>query len=166
MTSFHSRGERGFTLVETVMTLFIFGLFLWVIVLITSDMRTWQQRMTINYLAHPQVNAVMARLRRDVLSATAPYYGSDQSATRLDVYSLQESGFAQTVVYDFSTRGEVHRRAYSAGAEVSHWVARGVPAQFEISTFEIPGRPFGVRMRARDEDGYLVIDQVLQPRAH
>lgn len=158
--------ERGFTLLETVVSLAVFGIFLWVLVLLTADMRTWQQRMQINYMAHPQVGAVIARMRRDVLAATAPYYGPDQSPTRLDVYSLQQSGFAQTVVYDFSTRGEVHRRAYSAGAEVAHWIARGIPAQFEISTIEIPGRPYGVRLRARNEEGRLVIDQILQPRAH
>ncbi len=158
--------QSGFTLLETIVTLVIFGTFLWVIVLITADMRTWQQRMRINYMAHPQVGAVIARMRRDVLAATSPYYGPNQTATRLDVYSLQQSGFAQTVVYDFSTPGEVHRRAYSAGAEVAHWVARGIPAQFQISTYEIPGRPYGVRLRARDAEGELVVDQILQPRAH
>lgn len=166
--------QRGFTLLEVVITLAIFGIFLWIIVVLTADMRTWERRLPVNYMAHPQVAAVLSRLRKDVLDATTPYYPArypdtnpiyTQSGTTLITYSLQESGFAQTIVYDFSTPGEVRRLAFSAGGQVSDWVARGVPT-FLITDFPIPGHPDSVRIRATDAKGQLAIDQILQPRPH
>jgi hypothetical protein len=69
-------------------------------------------------------------------------------------------------VWDFRTPGVVNRKAFSVGNVVSDWVARGVPANFSVGTFEIPNRPYAVRIRATDEKGKLAIDQIFQPRAH
>lgn len=164
------RHQRGFTLLEVVITLAVFGVFLWIIVLLTADMNAWQKRMPVHFMAHPQVTSVLSRLRKDVLDATNPYYpavyGSySQTPDTLILYTLQESGFAQTVVWDFSGTGEVRRRAFSAGSEVSAWVARGVP-KFRVTSYEIPDRPPSVRIQAVDAKGQLAIDQVLQPRPH
>ena len=167
-----SRESRGFTLLETIFTLAIFGVFIIILVTMSAEMRGYDQRYPVNYMRHPQVTAVMSRMRKDVLDAfgadpyPATYATYGQTSKTLIVYSVQSTGFTQTVVWDFRTPGVVNRKAYSVGNVVSDWVARGVPADFTVGTFEIPDRPFAVRIRAMDQGGKLAIDQIFQPRAH
>lgn len=162
--------ERGYTLLEVVVSLAIFGIFLFLIAQLTREMTGYEKRLPVNFLAHPQVTAVLSRLRRDVLDATMPYYPESyeeysQSDKTLILYSLKEGGTAETVVWDFITAGEAHRRAFSVGNMTSEWTARGLPA-FEITNFPIPGHPDSVRIKAIDKNGLIAIDQILQPRAH
>lgn len=164
------RGERGFTLAEMLVSLTLFGMFVYMIALMTAEMRGYEKRFPVDLLSHPQVGAVTARLRKDVMDATQPYYpgsyqGYTQSEKTLILYSLQESGFAQTVVWDFSKPGEAHRLAYSAGALISDWVARGIP-QFKVTDYPISDHPDSVRILATDSKGIRAIDQLLQPRPH
>jgi prepilin-type N-terminal cleavage/methylation domain-containing protein len=164
--------QRGFTLLETVFALAIFGIFIFILVTLTAEMRGYDKRYPVNFMKHPQVIAVVSRLRKDVVDAFGPdpypaSYGTHrQSSRKLIVYSVQESGFAQTIVWDFTSPGEVRRKAYSVGGVVSDWAARGVPTAFTVSTFEIPNRPYAVRVTATDGGGKLAIDQIFQPRAH
>ena len=166
------RLQLGFTLLETVMTLAIFGIFIFILVTLTAEMKGYDKRYPVNFMKHPQVIAVLSRMRKDVFDAFGgdPYPPSyrtyAQSEKTLIVYSVQESGFAQTVVWDFTTPGVAKRTAFSVGGIVSEWVARGVPASFTVGTYEIPGRPYAVRLRAWDGAGRLAIDQIFQPRAH
>ena len=163
-------GERGFTLMEVLISFTVFGIFLYIMALLTAEMRGYEKRLPIDFLWHPQAGAVIARLRKDVMDATNPYYVASyqsyaQSEQTLILYSLQESGFAETVVWDFSKPGEAHRLAFSAGAMTSDWVARGVP-QFTVTDYPIPDHPDSVRLHATDSRGTLAIDQLLQPRPH
>ena len=64
------RRERGFTLMEVVISLALFGVFLFIIGQLTSEMRYYEKRYPVNFMAHPQVNAVIARLRKDVYDST------------------------------------------------------------------------------------------------
>ncbi|HUP44262.1 MAG TPA: prepilin-type N-terminal cleavage/methylation domain-containing protein [Thermoanaerobaculia bacterium] len=166
------RAERGFSLIEAVITLVVFGVVVSILLALTAEMRGYDKRYPINLMKHPQVNAVLARMRKDVLDAFGPdpypasYMMHSQSSSKLIVYSVQETGFAQTVVWDFTTPGIVRRQAYSVGGVVTDWTARGVPGSFEVTTFEIPNRPYAVRLKATDQTGRLAIDQILQPRAH
>jgi hypothetical protein len=166
------RLQLGFTLLETVFTLTIFGIFIFILVTLTAEMRGYDRRYPVNFMKHPQVIAVVSRMRKDVLDAHIddPYptsYGEyTQTDKTLIVYSVQESGFTQTVVWDFTEPGVARRTAYSVGAPVKEWHARGLPAAFTIGTYEIPGRPWAVRLQASDGTGTLAIDQILQPRAH
>lgn len=172
--------ERGFTLIEVVYVLAIFGVFLWMLTVMTEELRRQELRYPIDFMQHPQITAVMSRLRRDVIDASlwldpqtgskTPMYPSGiatytQSPNTLIVYTIMGTGFGQTVVWDFGKQGEARRIAYSAGMVISDWVARGVP-KFEISTYEIPNRPYAVRIRARTRKGNLAIDQIFQPRTH
>jgi len=163
--------ERGYTLLEIVVSLALFGVFLLIITQLTREMTGYERRLPINFMAHPQVGAVLARMRRDVSDTTAPYYPDSygtytQSKKTLILYSLQSTGNAVTVVWDFTTPGEAHRLAYSVGSLTSDWVARGVPPSFTITDFPIDGHPDSVRVQARDQKGILAIDQLFQPRPH
>jgi hypothetical protein len=155
---------------EALVALALFGVFMYLVALLTAEMRGYEARLPIDFLAHPQTNAVVARVRRDVLDATSPYYldsyqNYTQSPRMLILYSLQETGFAETIVWDFTTAGEAHRHAFSAGALTADWTARGVP-QFRVTDFPIENHPDSVRLQATDHKGMLAIDEILQPRAH
>ncbi len=165
-----SRRAAGFTLMEVLVALTLFGVFLYISALLTAQMRGYEARLPVDFLSHPESSAVVARVRRDVMDATNPYYLESydkysQSPTVLILYSLQESGFAETIVWDFSIKGEAHRHAFSVGAQTSEWTARGVP-QFQVTDFPIEDHPDSVRLQATDPKGLLAIDEILQPRAH
>jgi hypothetical protein len=59
------------------------------------------------------------------------------------------------------------RISYDVG-EKSQWIARGLPPELdlELEAVEFPDRPYGVRLKAKDSNGQLAIDQIFQPRAH
>jgi prepilin-type N-terminal cleavage/methylation domain-containing protein len=170
-----NRRSAGFTLLEIVVAMAIFGIFLLVIGILTSEMRSYEKRLPVNFMRHPQISAVVARVRRDVLDAhgSKPYRNSHgeytMSPKTLILESVQATGGVETVVWDFSKPGEVRRISYNVGV-ASEWVARGVPEDFSSSVtldaVDIPGRPYGVRLIAKDRNGRIAIDQILQPRAH
>jgi prepilin-type N-terminal cleavage/methylation domain-containing protein len=166
--------QRGFTLMELVITMAIFGVFLMIVTSLTLEMRGQEKRYPVNFMQHPQIVAVLSRMRRDVQDSfgSNPYPGSTedgryvQSPRTLIVQTIVGGG-AQVVVWDLSKRGEVHRISYNVGVP-TEWVARGLPPDFgaNIDAIETPGHPFGVRITAVDNHHQLAIDQYLQPRAH
>ena len=158
----------------------VFGVFLAIFFTLTAEMRDWERRLPVNFMRHPQVIAVVARLRRDVLDAYIPakndspyideYEGFTMTSKTLILETLLPSGASQVVVWDFRERGVVRRLAYAKSLKVSEWTARGVPNMFSdtanIDAVEFEYRPYGVRLRATDDEGQLAIDQILQPRAY
>lgn len=161
-------GERGYTLMEVVVTLAIFGTFLLIIVSLTLEMRRNEARYPINYMMHPEVESVIARLRKDVFDTKyypAEFKGYTQTGKTLILYTLRETGFAETVVYDFQTKNEVHRKSFNATALIGDWVARGVP-DFQIGAYELETGQDAVRISARDDNNKLAIDAIFLPRPH
>jgi len=155
-------------MIEVVVTLAIFGTFLAIIVVLTAEMRKNEQRHPINYMAHPEVSAVMARLRKDVLDTTyypEEFQGYAQMPKTLLLYTLRQTGFGETVVYDFRKAGEVHRKSFNATQLTADWVARGVPV-FEIGHYDLPTGQTAVRITATDEQNRMAIDEILVPRPH
>ncbi len=166
--------RRGYSLLEVVVTMAIFGVFLLIITTLTLEMRTNEKRHPVNFMRHPQIVTVLARMRRDVLDAFGPNPyppsaggGKYQQSPKTLIIETMVSGGLQTVVWDFSMAGEVHRISYNVGVS-TEWVARGLPPDFgaTIDSVEVPGHPYGVRITAVDQKGILSIDQYLQPRAH
>jgi prepilin-type N-terminal cleavage/methylation domain-containing protein len=167
--------RNGYTLLEVVVAMAVFGLFLAILGVLTVEMRSQEKRMPVNFMRHPQIAVVISKLRRDVLDAYGPApYPKDfaeytQSEKTLIVQSVQENGGVQTIVWDFRTPGEVKRRAYNVGVPTD-WTARGLPEEFansfEVDAIGIPGSPWGVRITAKDREDRIAIDQILQPRAH
>lgn len=166
---------RGYTLMEVVVAMAVFGIFLLILGTLTVEMRSQEKRLPVNFLRHPQVVTVVSKLRRDVQDA----FGSDpypeafgeytQTPKTLIVQSIQPNSGVRTIVWDFREEGVVRRREYNVGVPVE-WAARGLPKEFgnsfEVDAVGIPGRPWGVRITARDGKGRVAIDQILQPRAH
>ncbi|HEX6100729.1 MAG TPA: type II secretion system protein [Thermoanaerobaculia bacterium] len=169
------RRAAGYTLLEMVFALAIFGLICTVLFVLTAEMRFAEKHLPINMHKNPQVIAVLARLRRDVLDAASrqPYektYGVYTSSDKvLIVETMMASGGQQTVIWDFRTPGEVRRRAYNVGVVADDWVTRGLPVDF--SNLEIDAVRTGTasawatRITAKDENGRIAIDTILQPRA-
>src|SRR4051812_49605290 len=66
--------ERGFTLMEIVVVLAVFGAFLWLVVVLTADMRGGQKRRPAHFMTRPATTPVVSRLRKYVPAAGAPLY--------------------------------------------------------------------------------------------
>ena len=166
--------SSGYTLLEAVVSMAIFGMFLAILGMLTVEMRRQEKRLPVNFMRHPQIVSVVSKLRRDVLDAfkdnpyPTTFHEYTQTSQTLIIESIQPSG-SQTIVWDFRTPGEVKRISWNVGVATT-WTAHGVPPEFsnnfEIDAVGIPGRPFGVRITAKDEKGRLAIDQILQPRIH
>lgn len=168
------RRAAGYSLIEIVVALAVFCAFLAILFILTSEMRAHQKRMPINMMRHPQVSAVVSRLRRDVLDAHGknPYHrteydGFTQSPKTLILDTLDSDDWSVlTIVWDFQKAGEVRRRQYRVG-KMTEWVARGLPADFsnlQIDAVKID-QPYAVRLTAKDKEGRLALDLVFQPRA-
>lgn len=164
------RRAAGYTLLEIVVAMAIFGMFLAVLAQLTAEMRFQERRLPVNMYRHPQVVAVLARMRRDVMDSlryqkTHDGYVSSQNVLIVDTIV---NGYQQTVVWDFRMPGEVRRRAYQVGV-AQEWVARGLPRTFSALKIDAiktsPDAPWAARITANDEKGRLAIDTILQPRA-
>lgn len=170
-----ARFSSGYTLLEVVVAMAVFGIFLLILGMLTVEMRSQEKRMPVNFLRHPQIVTVVSKLRRDVQDAFGPepypeaFKEYTQTPQTLIIQSVQQNGGVQTIVWDFRDAGVVKRRAWNVGV-ATDWTARGVPADFsstfQLEAVEMKGRPYGVRITAHDGEGRIAIDQILQPRAH
>lgn len=164
-----SRPERGYTLMEVTVSMAIFGIFLFIVVSMTSEMRRNEKRWPVNYFANPEAGSVLARMRRDISDSTAilgNYQNYSSSGSTLILYTISQDGTSgETVVWDLTAPGEVHRRGFKATQLSSEWTARGLP----IFTFDSESLPSGrdaVRVRAIDKENRLAIDELFVPRPH
>lgn len=168
------RAQRGYTLMEIVVAMTIFLIFLATIFALTSDMRNYEKRLPVNFMKHPQVMAVLSRLRRDVIDGhgKSPYRdefdGYTASSQVLIVESVQQNGSVQTIVWDFREPGVARRRSYNVG-NATDWWARGLPPDFASLKIDAlktgSGAAWATRIIATDSEGRIAIDQILQPRA-
>ncbi|HEX7150064.1 MAG TPA: type II secretion system protein [Thermoanaerobaculia bacterium] len=167
--------QRGYTLLEIIIAMAIFGTVLYILVLLMGEMRSYEKRLPVNFLKHPQISAITSRLRADVLDASnlagdafpqtfADYEKGD------DVFIVQvwSDGSIQTVVWDFRKKDQVTRSQYRVGMLMSEWTARGtgnLVKKFNIEE-EDASEWNGIRFKAYDKKGTLAIDQLYIPRVH
>ena len=166
------RRQRGFTLLEIVVALSIFGILLIILTVLTLEMHQQEKRFPVNFMKHPQMVAVIARLRRDVLDIDFsdpypdPFGDYTQSKKVLIVQTFREGRGVRTVVWDLREEGVAKRREYNVGV-VTDWYARGLPGSIEFSAEKLgAGRPWATRIIAKDGKGAIAIDQIFQPRTH
>ncbi|HKO55895.1 MAG TPA: type II secretion system protein [Thermoanaerobaculia bacterium] len=161
--------ERGYTMLEIVVAMAIFGIFLFMIIVMTAEMDANRKRNPVNFMAHPQIAAVMSRLRRDVEDSDKYPDETDrytQGSKTLLVDVLAEDGSIEHIVWDFSKPGEAHRLTFRVGAQVSQWDAYGLPDfEAEVDSYEIGGQ-YATRIKATNRRGQLAIDQLFTPRKH
>jgi prepilin-type N-terminal cleavage/methylation domain-containing protein len=163
------RRARGYTMMEIVVVMALFGVFLFILVTLTTEMRRNEKKWPINFFSHPEVGYALARMRHDVLDSTAFPDSIDkysQSPTTLILYTINQDGTAETVVWDFNKPGEVHRVAFKATLLSSEWKTLEDP--IFISSFEPVGSgdEQQVHIRAIDKQGKIAIDQIFVPRPH
>lgn len=158
---------------EMVVAMAIFGILTFILLSLTTELAFWERRLKLDFNRHPQVIAVISRMRRDV----ADGYGPNPYAAAIDGYkntdrtlvlsTLHQSGGVQTIVWDFSSPGLVERRVYNVG-NARVWRARGLPPDFtadiDSATNPNPYGIVGVRIKARDSRGRVAIDQTFFPR--
>lgn len=162
------RRARGYSLIELTVTLALFGTFLLIIAILTAEMHRNEKRWPINFMTHPDVSAIVSRLRRDVYDSKyfpdtwQSYTNGDQTPI---IYTITPAGFGETIVWDFRTPGQVTRHAWTANQPQSDWTARGTPA-FTTEKYDAPNGQTGIHVVAVDDKGRLAIDQILIPRPH
>jgi prepilin-type N-terminal cleavage/methylation domain-containing protein len=160
--------ERGYSLLEVVVAMAVFGAFLIIITIVTAEMRANEKRYPINFMAHPEVSSVMARMRKDIFDTTyypAEFQNYKQTPKTLILYTLKQSGAGTTVVWDFTTSGDVQRKEFNAQQLSTTWVAHGVP-DFTISSYTLSTGQDAVRVSATDDKKRLSIDEIFVPRPH
>jgi len=160
--------ERGYSLLEVVVAIAVFGAFLIIITIVTAEMRANEKRYPINFMSNPEVSSVMARMRKDIFDTT--YYPSEfqnykQTPQTLILYTLKQTGAGTTVVWDFSGGGDVHRKEFNAQQLATDWVAHGLPT-FAISYYSLSTGQDAVRVSAIDDQKRLAIDEIFVPRPH
>ncbi len=158
---------RGYSLMEITVTLALFGVFLFIIVTLTAEMRRNEKKWPVNFMTHPDVSAAISRLRRDVYDAKYfpdAWQTYSQDGQTPILYMVSAAG-AETVVWDFRTPGQVTRHAWIANLPQADWVARGTPT-FTAEKYEAPNGETGLHVVAVDDKGKLAIDQILIARPH
>jgi prepilin-type N-terminal cleavage/methylation domain-containing protein len=165
--------ERGYSLLEVIVAMSIFAMFLAVVFTLTAEMRAYEKRLPINMLKNPAVGGLLSRVRRDVLDGhgSNPFrtkykeFKSDEKVLILE--TMRPNGGVEMVVWDFREPREVRRNSWNVGVK-SEWVARGLPEGFSaaISAESVPNaKAWGVRIKATDTNGRPAIDQLLLTRA-
>jgi prepilin-type N-terminal cleavage/methylation domain-containing protein len=161
------RRSRGFSLIEIVVALTIFGVVILMFVMLEAEYFRFDRKARLEFFAHPENRAVMTRLRNDVLdSASYPFSFSTwtQSPQTLILEMPSEEGRGPLrVVWDFSEEGHVRRREFESASETSSWLARGTP-RYEISGTGMPDGDVALRLKGFDSRGRLVVDQIVARR--
>lgn len=166
--------QRGYTMMEIVVAMTIFLIFLATLFALTRDMREYEKRLPVNFQKHPQVAALITRLRRDVIDGFGknPYrdyyedYVASEQVLILETLNAQTGGKI-TVVWDFREPGVVRRRSFN-GNVTADWWARGLPKGFNVKVDAVktgPRAAWATHFQAIDSEGRIAIDQIFQPRA-
>jgi prepilin-type N-terminal cleavage/methylation domain-containing protein len=160
--------STGYSLVEMVVAVAIFGIFLVVLVGLQGEFLKHDREVRVALFTHPAPLAVMARIRRDVLDSRGypESMGSwSQSPETLLLDAATDDGTPRVVVWDFRDPTIARRlELRQDGEQVAAWEARAVP-HYKIDSWKAPDGRVGVLVTAKDNKGNVVVDQIVTPRA-
>jgi len=162
------RAQQGMTLIEASIGLAIFGTFVLILVSLQSEMVRFERSVRLNTHDHPDLQSLIARVRRDVydcVSYPLTFDTFSQSPVTLIVSHVQPDGTIETIVYDFSNPRTVARRLFRGPDLAATWKAEGMP-DFRVASYDMPEGMVAVRLTARNEKGETIVDRVFQPRVH
>lgn len=147
----------------------IFGVFLLVLVGLQRQFLHYDGEVRVALFTHPAPFSVLARLRRDVLDSRGypdPVGSWTQTPETLLLDVANDDGTPRVVVWDFRDATVARRLELKQGGErVASWEARAVP-HYTIDKWDAPDGRVGVLVTAKDNEGNVVVDQIITPRAH
>ncbi len=154
-------GGRGSSLIELVVAIAVFGVFLLILTGLAGEYRRLDRQLRFGWFAHPDDMAVATRVRRDVLDSRGypESFGSDrQTATTL----LLRRSAARTIVWRFGGES-VRREEWNGAVLVDTWAANAT-RRFEIGSWEAPDGAIGVRLVGKSNEGRTIVDRLYAPR--
>ncbi|MBI2214637.1 MAG: prepilin-type N-terminal cleavage/methylation domain-containing protein [Acidobacteria bacterium] len=167
-SAFRVQRSAGYTLVEMLVAVALFGIFLTVLVGLQGEFLRHDRSVRVALFSHPAPFAVLARLRRDILDSR-DYPNAEgtwkQTPQTLLLEVESDEGKRRVVVWDFRDGSVARRLEFENGQPVAAWKARAVPL-YDIAIWNAPGGRVGVRVSAKDKEGNAVVDQLVMPRAH
>jgi hypothetical protein len=153
---------------EVIVALAVFGVLLLVMTSLQAQFHRFDRQTDFALFEHPQQLAVVERMRADVLDSRSypvDWRGWSQSPSTLILRRSGESD--EVIVWNFGEGSTAERRKWKGDSDApsGRWVAHNVPA-FEVTAVSSGTGRVGVNLKGFDEEGRLVFDQILFPRAH
>lgn len=153
--------ERGATLIELVVAMAVFTVFLVVFSLVMVEYRRLDAEVGQGWLLHPDEMAVIARMRRDVSDARG--YGEEfNSRSQAPDYLILDRPKGRTITWELQPDAAI-RTEWQGLTAMSTWRARA-PRQFAIDSWTLPDEKFAVRLLGRSTEGVTIVDQIFTPR--
>ncbi|HVR43785.1 MAG TPA: type II secretion system protein [Thermoanaerobaculia bacterium] len=155
------RRASGITLIELVVAMAIFSVFLLILTALGSQYQRFDRQVQFRWFLHPDDMAVIARLRRDVADSRG-YPVSFAGLTQTPSTLILSHGSGRTVTWELGASTAM-RTEWTGQSKESTWVARATRA-FEIDAWELPDGKTAVRLTGRSTDGGIVVDRIITPR--
>lgn len=169
------RSERGFSLVELIVTIAILGFLILILVSLERELVLFDRKTRVDLFTQPNTSAVLHRIRRDVLDAknyVDEAYGEYEpgpSVLLLDFPpSWRKAEESYVIVWDFSEEKKAKRIELVDGEKISEW-ATETGAKYEIAAWQACteesgcGGPYYMRLLGHDAKGAIVVDQKVAP---
>lgn len=160
------RRRRGYTVIELVVSLAVLSVVLMALSMLSIEFLRFDRAVRMKWFTHPDTDAVLSRMRADVIEAVAYPATFDvyvQSEKLLILRTIGPQLEAEETVWDFRDDGVAKRRRFRNAAIAEEWSASGLP-DFTIAAESFADGTIGVRLLGKDEEGRVVVEQTMAPR--
>ena len=167
MVKRRGKAQSGFTMIEIVVTIAVLGALIIVLIVSQHETTTFDRKNKLDLFTHPDKSAVLVRFRHDVIDcgSIVPSFGGYTTTEKSAVLQKfdPETHKPTFVVWDFREPHTANRVELATDSTIlSDWKANEVP-DYVLSTYDT-GSSVGLRLRAFDESGKPVIDEIVVPR--